>query len=237
MELEEGAGQLKRNNKHLYAIVCVTFIILFFNELYIFGYPADEIFCSEDYWVQKVELSKRKIVARSYLPSEGKYNYYPENVIDNNNNTCWCAKGNGIDQFIILKIPKGIKGFKIKNGVTASDSLYSENNRVKKLYWGLIAEKYYESKEEEIHDNCKMSKPGMPHKYCMAFQTSLRYDNIVLKDINKPQNIIFSNIEGFSWSLYKLSKTKVVYLVVGIIDIYKGRKYNDTCISEIEIIK
>lgn len=227
---------MKKNNKCICFFTSLIFITIFFTDLHVLGHPSDDILCNENYWVQQVESTKKKMIARSFLPSEGKYNYHPENVIDNNNNTCWCVKGKGVDQFIILKIPKGIKGFKIINGVAATESLYQENNRIKNLYWALIAESNYESKEEEIHDSCKMSKPGLKHKYCIVFQT-VEDDHIFLKDIKKPQSVFFSKIEGFSWNMYKLKKTKVVYLVVGIIDIYKGTKYNDTCITGIEIIK
>ena len=212
-------------------------IILIFIVSPAFNYPSDNIFCNEDYWIKQLESSKEKIIARSFLLSEGKYSYHPENAIDKKNNTCWCVKGDGIDQFIIMKIPKGCKGFRITNGVAATKELYYENNRVKRLYWAIITDKNYESKNEEIHDSCKMSKPGVSRKYRVAFQTAIKYDRIVLQDTNKSQNIFFSDVEGFSWNLYQLNKTRNTYLVVGIVDIYKGIKYNDTCISEIEIIQ
>jgi len=55
----------------------------------------------------------------------------------------------------------------------------------------------------------------------------------------KSQSLIFGKvISNFNWKdNYYFKYKKDVYLVVAIWDIYKGTKYNDTCISEIEIIK
>jgi len=219
-------------------IICAIFLIASVEyNLLSYNHPVGAIDCDDDSWVAKVESSKNKIIATSVHPVEGVYNYDPDNLLDRKYDTCWCPKGIGINEFIILKIPKGSKGFKITNGVVKSEKLFKENNRIKRLFWALIAERIYESKGEEDNDICNIRKPGMKLKYWIAFQTSLSKDPIILKDNPEPQKILFSDREYFSWNDYSLKKTKDVYLVISIMDIYKGTKYNDTCISEIEIIK
>jgi len=46
-----------------------------------------------------------------------------------------------------------------------------------------------------------------------------------------------NNSDFWNLSVFNFKASKSIYLVVGILDIYKGKKYNDCCISEIKILK
>jgi hypothetical protein len=223
---------LKRNN--IIANIILTLLIFSIFNAYSKDHPISLIDCNEDEWVARVEKAKNKIIASSVHVTEGKYNYIPENLVDNKTDTCWCPDNNGINQFVIIKIPKKSKGFRISNGVGKSKQLYYENNRVKTLYWALISERIYESEEEMENDSCRARDPNL--KYGVAFQTPPGLKLIQIIDTPEPQKILFKNYEYFSWELNNLKKSQNVYLVISITDIYKGSKYNDTCISEIEII-
>lgn len=225
-------------NKYLFLIIAISASVAYFcMKINALDHPAPGVWCHEDLWVTKVEKSKNKILATSVHSADGVYTYEPDNLFDGDKDTCWCPKGKGINEFIILKIPKASKGFCLLNGVAKSEKIFKENNRVKRLYWALISEKIYESEYEEENDVCKISRPGVELKYCIAFQTAIKFDKVELHDSLKPQKIYFSDIEDFSWDLFKLKKTRDVYLIISIVDVYQGTKYNDTCISEIEIIK
>jgi hypothetical protein len=187
-----------------------------------------KIICHEDEWVKEVNNSKCKCVSSSILESDDKVKYNPQYAIDNDKNTSWCPSkgkfGNGLYEFIILKVPYGIRGFRIFNGVSKSTKLFYENNRIKKIYLALLTESI-----KSKFDTC-------PRKtnYELAYQKR----PILLKDQMSSQDIIFSKYgKGFPWYDPWIKKSKDFYLVIGIVDIYKGTKYNDTCISEIEIIK
>ncbi|HNW30071.1 MAG TPA: hypothetical protein PKN50_16445 [Spirochaetota bacterium] len=211
------------------------FSLLFFFLANINVYPIEpqyKILCHEDEWVAKVEKKKFKCIASSVKETEGSYSYNCENVFDKDKSTCWVPKQgsekNGIYEFIILKIPYGCQGIRITNGLAKNESLYYANNRVKKLYLGFIVK--LDPSEE---DACP---PGI--KYHLTYQT-ITNELILLKDSMKSQSLIFGKvISNFNWKdNYYFKYKKDVYLVVAIWDIYKGTKYNDTCISEIEIIK
>lgn len=224
---------MKKNN----LLLPLFFLTIIELNLFSHNHPIGAIDCNEDEWVAKVEMSKNKIIAKSVHLPDGTVRYDQDNLIDGNKDTCWCPKGRGINEFVILKIPKGAKGFRITNGVAKSETLFKDNNRVKTLYWALIAERIYESEGEEDNDICKIRRPGVKLKYCVAFQTAPGYKLIEIKDTISPQMVLFNNYDYFSWDLFKLQKTRSVYLIISIVDVYEGRKYNDTCISEIEIIK
>jgi hypothetical protein len=227
------------------------FIFLFLissdqSSLYSQMHPAGDVLCNEDHWINKLEQNKYKIITSSILNSSDVITYYPENMIDNNISTCWCSKSrkdgkynpgdDGSYEFIIIKIPKGAKGFKIVNGNAKSKELYFENNRVKQIYWALITENL-EKKRFMSHDSCLEDKPkNFIRKYTTYFQT-ISVDEVRLKETINPQEILFSYIKEFSWDSVAFQKSKVIYLQISITDIYPGTKYNNTCISEIEIIK
>jgi hypothetical protein len=206
-------------------------------------YPIDEIYCKEDMWVKKVEESKSKCIVSSILPPSGKITYNPEYLFDKDMNTSWCFKADRIGGFIIFKIPYGLKGIRIVNGLAINNELFFANNRVKKLSIGIIAQKfYYVKKGEENFDICK------GNDYFLYNITTPNKTEVVLKDHQQWQKVLFSDVnyyidgkissKGYAfWDFDNFKKSKNLYLVVGIVDIYPGNKYNDTCISEIEIIK
>lgn len=208
----------------------VSVINLFANDYELV--PHRKLACENaDRWIDKLEQKRNKIIASSTLPSKNN-SYSIDNVIDGDNNTCWVPergpKGNGIYEFLIFKIPYKSQGIRIINGYAKNDKLFKANNRVKQLYLGFIVKR-----DPQEYDVCKNE-----HNYSISYQTVS--DKIyTLKDTYKLQNVFFKEaIHGFDWDDKEIFKyNKGIYLVLSIWDIYKGSKYNDTCISEIEIIK
>lgn len=190
------------------------------------------IACHEDEWITKVESESCKCFASSTKEKEGVFTYRVVNVLDKNKETAWVPKqgklGNGVYEFIIMKIPYGIKGIKIVNGLAKDDFLFHANNRVKSIYLGFIAK--LDPSEEGACPS------GLV--YHLTYHT-LPNQLVSLKDTYKTQEIFFTKaIPDFDWKdCYNFKYKNNVYLVIGIWDIYKGTKFNDTCISEIEIIK
>ena len=182
--------------------------------------------------IYKLKKSSQQIIASSVLPNTSNMNYRPENLLDKKYNTCWCpkqgTKGNGIDEFVILKIPFGIKGIEIINGLAANGNFFRENNRVKSLFIGIITIK--KSLDENL---CPFS--------WYSIKTGIYHNYNILHDTMIPQRIYFKDaIKEFSWNdneIFPSKNKNEVYLILAIESIYKGSKYNDTCISEIKIIK
>jgi hypothetical protein len=154
-----------------------------------------------------------------YLESFSSLYEYPiENIMDNNINTCWAEEQkdrsyssydndeSGIGEYIFITTvrktkekgftyeeEKLLKGIKIINGYSKSESTYMNNNRVKEI-------------EIELSDKQRMT--------------------FVLEDNNMDfQTLLFPE------------PIKTTHVKIFIRDIYKGTKYNDTCISEIELIE
>ncbi len=207
-----------------------SFIMLVFTILIlgstVYTHPNDKVWCNEDNWVKRVESSDKKIIASSVHASEGKYTYGAENLLDKRQDTCWCPKGDGIDEFILMKIPYKSRGIRIINGIAINEKLFMMNNRVKKLYVAFIG-------KSDSFLNTGMCDEE--NNYAVFYQ--LTPDSFVeLKNQKSPQEIIFKKFENLDWERYDLDKQNI-YLMIGIVDIYKGTKYNDTCISEIEIIE
>jgi hypothetical protein len=209
-------------------VIIACLVVIFFYPYILNPNPKDSVWCKEDIWIKKIEKSKLKIIASSTLPSNDKYSYDVENLFDHNKNFCWCPgnKGkNGIDEFVIFKIPFGIKGIKIINGVAKNRNLYQSNNRVKKIYMGFLAKSF------DQYSICENK-----NEYEIVYQT-IEKNYVKLGDSLEGHNIFFSSLSNFSWDDVIFKHKENIYLMIGIIDIYKGTKYNDTCISEIEIIK
>ena len=188
--------------------------------------------CNFDIFINKIKTSPNSIMSSSKLKNEGMFNYKSENLIDQNLNTCWCPQrksSNGVNEFIIMKIPFGTKGFKIIIGNAKNRKLYELNNRPKVISWGIILEK-------------NMKYPKLQNDICNFKNKKTKYTNLIyyiehLKDTFKSQYINITQKGKFNWKNSMKEYAKNYYLLIGIERIYKGSKYNDTCITEVEIIK
>jgi len=195
------------------------------------GDLVSSITCHEDMIINELIKRPSNIIASSIHLPDGNINYSPENVFDGNSSTCWCPKGNGINEFLIFKIPYGLKGIRIQNGIAANNILFRKNNRIKELYIGIIVD----LKKIVPGDLCGKRKYGL---YNITYPAPL----IKLKDHPSFQDIFLNKIENYNsteefWSWDTFKSADELYMVLGIISVYHGTKYNDTCISEIKFIE
>ena len=163
----------------------------------------------------------------SYLvdPKFSKDRYSADKAFDEKDETAWVAggKNDGIDEFLVFQIivviedsfPKSTY-LEIKNGLYKSSSLYFANNRIKRA-------------ELEIYE-CDAGIRGM---YWTVFQKPI---------LNTIINIDFEDkmeVKKIKIDINNKLKSKQefpIFLFVGkltVKEIYKGKLYNDTCISEI----
>lgn len=125
-------------------------------------------------------------------PQSGVY-YSVNNLIDNNEATCWTegVNGDGIGEKVTI-VCNGIATINriiIHNGYCKSEKLFYENNRVKKI--------------------------------------KITFDN--------GESVIADLSENFSdrVTVIPVSTVQTSAITFEIMEVYKGSKYDDTCISEI----
>ncbi|HSV96501.1 MAG TPA: hypothetical protein VLM75_06135 [Spirochaetota bacterium] len=159
--------------------------------------------------------------------------YSAWSAMDGNYKTAWCEgkQDEGIGEILIVKADTR-KPVQIWNGLGASDSLYKANNRAQKIrVWALQA--------------------GKAQKAIGQYDIGIAYEDITvvgsheitLKDLNGWQPLPLparrrpafqSVIENGQPALKYEGST---FLAIEILSVYKGTKYNYTCISEINADK
>ena len=175
--------------------------------------------------------TEEQYVASSYLVDEkySKDRYSPNKVCDGRENTAWVVStaSGGVGEYICFWInidsgngnffPKKLK-LKIKNGLFSNKNLYYANNRLKSAKLEL-----YECDVLYGQDKIRLrNKPILNMTMKLDFEDEMveqQFDII----IEKPK--------------LKIKEESQLFFYFGkliITDVYKGSKYNDTCISEIE---
>ncbi len=167
-------------------------------------------------WMKKDKNYTWQISSSSFL-KEGKINHTAYNLLDGNPNTVWVegVKGFGFKEWIKLKIvsKKKYLGFSylvILPGFAGSEKLFKANNRPKSMVISIDVNKC----EPGLGD------PGTDPNTCYdIFPQRLKF-----KDKNAYH--IFGIFDRFFVG-------KEVEITLYIEDVYKGTKYDDTCVAEI----
>lgn len=180
------------------------------------------------------------ITATSELPDTNQgeewinFKYGAINLTDADLKTAWVEgePGNGVGQSVYISVPYDCRTINIFNGYTKSKTLFTQNNRVKNIkvtcYIAINPMGYV----TEIA-NIFLLKPYPQNFY------------FELKDIDSLQTFAFpispNNLDEFKAQAkkeYLKVYTEPINLITVIFQleiksVYKGTKYNDTCISEI----
>ncbi|NOQ25637.1 MAG: hypothetical protein GQ564_09785 [Bacteroidales bacterium] len=156
----------------------------------------------------------------------GKYG--STNLSDSDPTTCWAegADNDGTNEYIWMTISENISTIRIRNGYQKNETIYHANNRPKNLEFELFASYEPSGYVTESHNG-----------FCIS--ESLTSRSVVLEDKLGYQDIQL----GFDWSEIRdqLSNDKTFdkdrfILKIKILDVYKGNKWNDACISDINIV-
>lgn len=152
--------------------------------------------------------------ATSFLPADAYGSYGPDNLDDSDITTAWSegAHGPGIGQWIALASEDSFTAVVVNNGYCKDQKGWENNNRVKKARVRIYA---------LPTQNAGMVKTGTRKvEYLVDFED--KYEDAFWQ--------VWDGITGIS------GKELVSYLfVLEILDVYRGRKYDDTCISEISL--
>jgi len=196
-----------------------------------------------------VRLKKSKCSASSSLIEKGKpADYYgPEKAFDGPDATAWCEGKDdaGINEYITSKFqPTKIFGIVILNGFGKYKNLYLSNNRVKDftitLYQKngskkIITSSFRKNVCGKNLDGGKTTIEG----YCMYEVLDYKKNKKAYnKCIKKKQNeCIIDEYEGGGQTFFLKKPVIITKLKLEILSVYKGTKYNDTCIAEIRLLK
>jgi len=155
------------------------------------------------------------------------YNAY--SAMDGNPATAWCEgkEDEGIGEILIVKADI-LNPVYIWNGLGKNNNLYFANNRAKKIRLTVLQAK-------------KASKLIGQFNIGITYNdiTVLGSHDITLKDHNGWQPLPIPTHKRLSTQSIIDNKEQIVktedttFIAVEILSVYKGTKYNDTCISEI----
>ncbi len=180
------------------------------------------------------ELVDGKDCFESEEPHARNIKYGVQNLFDGNFKTAWAegVKGRGIGEAVYLSIPYNYKIFNIFNGFGKNLSLYKNNSRAKRIkltcYAG-ISPKGYVSEISEMYKSKIFPKEyhiDLEDKFTVQ-SFPFPFSGKELKDFQDKYSDEFKKTSSIPISIVK------TILKIELIDVYKGAKHEDTCISEI----
>ena len=169
----------------------------------------------------------------------GKYSAVK--IFDNNPATCWAEgiKGPGIGEKIYFDIPLELTALRISNGLAKNEVIFNKNNRLKKIKINIYGGVTTDEDAGQFADIYR----------CLPF--SKEY-TITLEDSFKPQEIkipldwallekfkkdVLKNFELLDYAKINKSQRYFKFIMsLEILDVYKGSKWDDTCISDVNFI-
>lgn len=148
--------------------------------------------------------------------------YSVGSLTDNDPKTAWAegVDGSGIGEVLIVPCLDLKKSVKIWAGYGKSDAAFAANNRPKSLRVVIVrAELNGATQYGSIYENLKVVSEKV----------------VTLEDKNGYQNLSIPEYiaESYYSKIFESTSEYKYFLGVEILDVYKGTKYDDTCISEI----
>lgn len=148
--------------------------------------------------------------------------YSAGNISDKNKKTAWVegVDGSGIGELVLVACLDFNKPIRIWNGYGKSANLFKANARVKQARLYII--------RAEIHD---VTQYGTIHSNLKAIATN----EVTLLDKNGYQKLFVPSFTANTYfnELMQQETDYTYFLAIEIRSVYKGSKYSDTCISEV----
>ncbi|MCD6311754.1 MAG: hypothetical protein J7M11_04780, partial [Elusimicrobia bacterium] len=147
--------------------------------------------------------------------------YGDQKLFDHDKTTCWAegVKGPGIGEYVYLDIPKKAFAVSILNGYQKSEKTFEANNRAKQIKLTLYC--LFPPNEKEVTELVTPMKIKKRSFYIIR----------TLKDAEESQKINFPA----EWKK-AINKDWKTALKFELLSVYKGAKYDDTCVSEISFL-
>lgn len=162
--------------------------------------------------------------------------YDSKNLIDNNEKTAWCTdKGPAGEYILAMNETKSIENYdeivgkqieiklKVFNGYGKTSELYYANNRIKKATLRIFETTTGTAQDWKVGTFIKKG-PVLTKEIVLEFE-------------DKPMKQIKEIPVKLQMSLDKKDSGSAVHFISKLIinEVYKGNKYNDTCISEFHV--
>ena len=166
--------------------------------------------------------------------------YGPYSIIrafDRRVKTCWSegVMDSGIGQYILFSVPEGTDALRIANGYQKTRWLFLANNRIKRIVVSLSIGLSIDGEVTERYVPYHIYQYGDPR--VITIKDKFGYQDVPFR-INWPEikrgkeTILVSFCKKNLW--VTPNKIKHTYLAKITIDqVFRGSKYNDTCISEV----
>lgn len=156
-----------------------------------------------------------EIYVSSTLPDEGRFTYSVSQMFDNNLDTAWVegSKGFGIgDSIELLFEERRHRVIGIINGYTQSKETYYNNTRLKKIK--------VEALDIESNEELQKDKSVIEEIY--------EFEDIPYEQLSK--DLYYKNVQFIGDLDIGIACRR--YVRITILEVYKGKKYEDTAISE-----
>jgi len=182
--------------------------------------------------IWKLFQSKQSIIQSSSLHPE-KYN--ARKIFDRNFSTCWAegSKGFGQGEWVMFH---SFAVFWLYNGMWRSKALFYANNRIKKMkisFYDIYARSY--STHNLATMKFETTHTVFTNVYLLSETVVNLPDGVSPVEIDKEHDPIPFEISPDNPEVPYEKRANDGYLFcrLEILDVYRGSKYNDTCISEI----
>jgi len=152
--------------------------------------------------------------------------YSGYSAVDGNATTAWVegAEGHGKGELLVITRLDLSKKLEILSGFGKSQALFVANSRPKSINIHIVRALPQEGGQSQCGDNYEALKIILTSK-------------VTLKDSNQFQSLPIPEFKRETY-LFQGEQWKYKYwLMVELIDVYPGTKYQDTCISEIRNVK
>ncbi len=189
---------------------------------------------------------------------------YPvKNIFDGKSGTCWAegVKGDGRGENITIVVNKDISAIGIINGNAKNVDIFKKNNRIKKLTCYLFIAFTAPGLVSETDSNLYFMKTGKPFtldlhdsparqyfEFSVSAEAQHEFRDQAMEDFILDHPFLFEQIEkelGAGKDMQGKERKQfdndffAAYAMYGVVveieEVYPGSRYQDTCISEIEI--
>jgi len=186
-----------------------------------------------------MDVGKRLTAATSVLEEEKDWRRYsPVNLFDGDTGSCWAVGGGGIGEKVYFVIAHGTKKLSIVNGLAKSKKLFLANNRVKSLrvtvlagvtWGGQVTEigPVFDALEYEKSLTVKLEDHGLPQTVPLP----LDWGKLAAFGRDAAERLRLRKSDDMPADPKELNVRWILSLEIR--EIYSGRVYNDTCLSEI----
>lgn len=182
------------------------------------------------------QVTKPITKSSSYL-KEKKRSYPPQQAVDSKLETAWCegVVGAGIGETFQVEFhPTEATRITLLNGYGENKNLYEINNRVKDYEIKITSRNGQSFKQKgKLNENGCLPGDERECIHLMDDQLPKQYE-ACMQELNKHCNETEDSLGNDIIFKEPLCITKIEFKILSV---YQGKKFNDTCIAEIKLVK